>query len=52
MGQELVTVAALALTAVLVGLAVRLWLIFVTQVDSVSMVPALLPGRRLVTRRQ
>ena len=52
MGQELVTVAALALTAVLVGLAVRRWLIFVTQVDSVSMVPALLPGRRLVTRRQ
>ena len=52
MGQELVTVAALALTAVLVGLAVRRWLIFVTQVDSVSMVPALLPGRRRMTRRQ
>lgn len=51
MEQDLVTVAAVALAAVLVGLAVRRWLVFVTKVDSASMVPALLPGRRLVTRR-
>ncbi|KUG52601.1 hypothetical protein AVL61_13660 [Kocuria rosea subsp. polaris] len=51
MGQQLVTVSAVALAAVLVGLAVRRWLVFVTQVDSGSMAPALLPGRRLLTRR-
>lgn len=51
MGQELLTAAAVALAAVLVGLAVRRWLVFVTKVDSGSMAPALLPGRCLVTRR-
>jgi signal peptidase I len=50
-GQELLTAAAVALAAVLVGLAVRRWLVFVTQVDSASMAPALVPGRRLLTRR-
>ncbi|WP_424347532.1 signal peptidase I [Kocuria sp. CH-021] len=51
MGQQLVTVSTVALAAVLVGLAVRRWLVFVTQVDSGSMAPTLLPGGRLLTRR-
>jgi signal peptidase I len=39
------------LAAVLVGLAVRRWLVFVTRIDSVSMAPVLAPGRHVLTRR-
>lgn len=44
-------VTAAALAAVVLGLAVRRWLVFVTTVESASMAPTLRPGRRLLTRR-
>jgi signal peptidase I len=50
MGTAVIVVAA-ALLAVLVGLAARQRLGFLTLVDSESMVPTLTPGQRLLTRR-
>lgn len=44
-------VLAALLAAVLAGLAVRRWLVFLTKIESVSMVPALAPGRYVLTRR-
>lgn len=51
MEPDPVTVAGTLLVAVLAGLVVRRRLLFVTLVDSCSMVPALAPGRRVLTRR-
>jgi signal peptidase I len=48
---DLLTAAAALLAAVLAGLAVRRWLFFVTEIDSLSMAPSLAPGRRVLTRR-
>lgn len=39
------------LSALIAGLVVRRVVVFVTLVDSWSMAPALLPGRRVLTRR-
>ena len=50
MESDLLAAAAAVLVAVLAGLAVRRWLLFVTKVDSVSMAPALRPGRHVLTR--
>lgn len=48
MERDLLLAAVLA--AILAGLAVRHWLLFVTKVDSVSMAPTLAPGRHVLTR--
>lgn len=47
----LVAVAFSAAAALLLGRAVRLRLCFVTEVESASMAPTLVPGQRLLTRR-
>ena len=43
---------ATAASAVVVGLAVRRWLVFTLTVDSDSMTPALRPGQRLLVLRR
>ena len=48
MERDLLMAAALA--AILAGLAVQHWLLFVTKVHSVSMAPTLAPGRHVLTR--
>lgn len=50
--ETLLAVAASMVLAVLLGLAVRRRLGFLTEVESVSMVPTLAPGQRLLARRQ
>lgn len=50
--DSVLLVAASTVLALLLGLAVRRQLGFVTEVESVSMAPALAPGQRLLVRRQ
>lgn len=45
------TIALAVVAAALAGLAVRRWLVGPARVESASMEPTLLPGRRLVVRR-
>jgi signal peptidase I len=50
--ESLLLVTASAVLALLLGRAIHHRLAFVTEVVSLSMAPALTPGRRLLTRRQ
>ena len=49
--DNVVVVGLAALLALAVGLAVRRWLVFLTTVESESMLPTLAPGQQLLTRR-
>lgn len=49
--DEVVVVGLAALLALAVGLALRRWVIFLTTVESESMLPTLASGQRVLTRR-
>ncbi|QCU76945.1 signal peptidase I [Citricoccus sp. SGAir0253] len=49
--QPLPALAAVAGLALLVGWAVRRWLVVLAEVEADSMVPTLRPGRRVLVRR-
>jgi signal peptidase I len=49
--ESLLTVAASMVLALMLGLAVRHRLGFLTEVESISMAPTLAPGQRLLARR-
>lgn len=49
--DEVVKLGIAALLALAVGLAVRRWVVFLTTVEAESMLPTLVPGQKLLTRR-
>lgn len=47
----IITIGLAVLLAPAVGLAVRRWVVFLTTVESESMLPTLTPGQKVLTRR-